>query len=80
MYHFESCLWSCTSSLKGIVLGSGRAGRLRRMGKYIGHHLVAQELDNTFLNDSILRICFRLMYFWTVMKCRMKFLIILLLR
>jgi len=33
--------------------GSGRAGRLRLMGKYIGHCLLARpELDNTFWTDS----------------------------
>jgi len=33
--------------------GSGRAGGLRLMGKYIGHRLVARsELDSTFWTDS----------------------------
>jgi len=35
------------------VFGSGGAGRLRLMGNYIGHRLVARpEPDNTFLTAS----------------------------
>jgi len=40
-------------SVQKVLSGSGRAGRLRLMGQYIGHRLVAQpELDNTFWTDS----------------------------
>ena len=36
-----------------VLSGSDHAGRLRLMGKYIGHRLVARpELDNTFWTDS----------------------------
>ena len=36
-----------------VLSGSGRAGRLRLMEKYIGHRVVARpELDNTFWTDS----------------------------
>jgi len=36
-----------------VLSGSGRAGRLRLMGKYIDHRLVARpEPDNTFRTDS----------------------------
>ena len=36
-------------AVQKVLSGSGRAGRLRLMGKYIGHRLVARpELDNTF--------------------------------
>jgi len=36
-----------------VLSSSGRAERLRLMGKYIGHRLVARpELDNTFWTDS----------------------------
>jgi len=40
-------------AVQKVLSGSGRAGRLRLMGKYIGHRLVARpELDNTFWTDS----------------------------
>jgi len=40
-------------AVQKVLSGSGRARRLRLMGKYIGHRLVArQELDNTFWTDS----------------------------
>jgi len=36
-------------AVQKLLPGSGRAGGLRLMGKYIGHRLVARpELDNTF--------------------------------
>jgi len=36
-------------AVQKVLSGSGRAGRFRRIGKYIGHRLVARpELDNTF--------------------------------
>jgi len=41
------------TAVQKVLSGSGRAGRLRLMGKYIGHRLVARlELDNTFWTDS----------------------------
>jgi len=40
-------------AVQKVLSGSERAGRLRLMGKYIGHRLVARpELDNTFWTDS----------------------------
>ena len=43
---------SALSSQK-VLSGSGRAGRLRLMGKYIDHRLVARpEPDNTFWDDT----------------------------
>ena len=40
-------------AVQKVLSGSGRAGRLRLMGKYIGHRLVARsELDNIFSTDS----------------------------
>jgi len=40
-------------SSQKVLSGSGRAGRLRLMEKYIGHRLVARpEPDNTFWDDS----------------------------
>jgi len=40
-------------AVQKVLSGSGRTGRLRLMGKYIGHRLVARpELDNTFWTDS----------------------------
>jgi len=40
-------------SVRKVLSGSGRAGRLRLMGKYIGHRLVARpQMDNTFWTDS----------------------------
>ena len=39
-------------AVQKVLSGSGRAGRIR-MGKYIGHRLVARtELENTFWTDS----------------------------
>jgi len=36
-----------------VLSGSGHAGRLRLMGKYIDHCLIARpELDNTFRDGS----------------------------
>jgi len=40
-------------SVQKLLSGSGRAGTLRHMGKYLGHRLAARpELDNTFWTDS----------------------------
>jgi len=40
-------------SSQKLLSSSGRAGRLRLMGKYIDHRLVARtEPDNTFWTDS----------------------------
>jgi len=40
-------------SVRKVLSGSGRTGRLCLMGKYIGHRLVAPpKVDNTFLTDS----------------------------
>jgi len=40
-------------SVQKVLSGSGRAGRLRLTGKYIGHRVVARpELDDTFWTDS----------------------------
>jgi len=40
-------------AVQKVFFGSDRAGRLRFMGKYIGHRLVARpELDNTLWADS----------------------------
>jgi len=40
-------------AVQKVLSGSGRAERLRLMGKYIGHRLVARpELDNTFWTAS----------------------------
>ena len=40
-------------SSQKVLSGSGRAGSLRLMGKYIDHRLVARpEPDNTFWDDS----------------------------
>jgi len=45
--------------------GSGRAGRLRLMGKYIGHRLVARpEPDDTFWSDSTLYIRIQIIPFY----------------
>jgi len=36
-------------AVQKVLSGSGRDGKLRLMGKYFGHRLVARpELDNTF--------------------------------
>jgi len=49
---------SCELTVQKVFSGSGRAGRLRFMGKYIGHRLVARpELDNTFWSDSTSTLC-----------------------
>jgi len=40
-------------AVQKVLSGSGRAGRLHLMWKYIGHRLVARpELDNTLWTDS----------------------------
>jgi len=40
-------------SVQKVLSGSGRAGRLRLVRKFIGHRLVARpKLDNTFWTDS----------------------------
>ena len=40
-------------TVQKLLSGSGRAGKLRLMEKYIGHRLVARrELDNTYWTDS----------------------------
>ena len=40
-------------AVQKVLSGSGRAGRLRLIGKYSGHRLVVLlELDNTFWIDS----------------------------
>ena len=40
-------------SFQKVLSGSGRARRLRLMGKYIDHRLIARtEPDNTFWDDS----------------------------
>ena len=40
-------------AVQKVLSGSGRAGRLRLLGKYIGNRLVARpELDGTFWTDS----------------------------
>ena len=42
-------------AVQKVLSGSGRARRLRLMGKYIGHRLVARpQPDNTFCSDSTL--------------------------
>jgi len=42
-------------AVQKVLSGSGRAGRLRLMEKYIDHRLVARpEPDNTFWTDSTL--------------------------
>jgi len=49
--------------------GSDRAGRLRLMGKYIGHRLVARpEPDNTFWTDGTV-ISFALIFLYRELVC-----------
>jgi len=52
---FDTRLLPYVLSSQKVLSGSGRAGRLRIMGKYIDHRLVARsEPDNTFWDDSML--------------------------
>jgi len=47
---------SIVLSSQKVLSASGRAGRLRFMGKYIDHRIVARpEPDNTFWNDNTSR-------------------------
>jgi len=43
-------------AVQKVLSGSDRDGRLRLMGKYIGHRLVAPELDNTSWTDYRARL------------------------
>ena len=55
----DNNFWTLLLAVQKVLSGSGRAGRLRPMGKYIGHRLVARpELDNTFWTDSTSRRTF----------------------